>query len=121
LEFQRGGRCVTEKERVRYHTTYWLLAWTQASMCSWSSSHNSNLRSSTPINYLLTLSDACYEIKDIQELCFRITTEQISKHPSPASPIHTTASKGNSFITDYIHCPKAQAWFPSSVHKIPNS
>ncbi len=35
-------------------------------------------------------------------------------------PIHTNANKGNSFITNYIHCPKAQAWSPSNVHKTPD-
>ncbi len=52
---------------------------------------------------------------------FHTTTGQISQHPSPASPIHTNASPGNSLILNYIHCPKAQAWFPSNVHKTRDS
>ncbi len=60
-------------------------------------------------NCLLTLPEAHYKIRDVQVLCLHTTTEQISHHPSPASPIHTNANKGNSFITNYIHCPKAQA------------
>jgi hypothetical protein len=60
-------------------------------------------------NCLLTLPDAHYKIRDVQVFCFYTTTWQISHHPSPTSPIHTNASKGNFFITNYIHSPKAQA------------
>jgi hypothetical protein len=113
--------CCNQKEKVRNHTAHSLPSRPQVSMFSWSISHNSNLRSSSPINCLLTLSDAHYKIKDVQVFYFHKTTEQISQHPSPASPIHTNASKGNSLITDYIHYPKAQAWFPPAVHKTPDS
>jgi hypothetical protein len=70
---------------------------------------------------LLTLSCVHCEIKDIQLLCFHRPTEQISQHPSPASHIHTNASKRNSPVTDYIHCLKTQAFFLRNVHKTPNS
>jgi hypothetical protein len=75
----------------------------QASMFSWSTSQSSNLRSSSPTNCLLTLSNTHYKIKDVQVLYFHKTTEHISHHPSPGSPIHTNASKGNlSLQTIYI-------------------
>ncbi len=106
-----------QKERVRNHIVHWLPARPQASLFSWSSSPKSDLCSSENTNCLLTLPKAHYKIRDVQVLCFHTTTGQISHHPSPASPIHINASKGNSFITNYIHCPKAQAWFPSNVHK----
>jgi hypothetical protein len=34
--------------------------------------------------------------------------------------IHTSTRQGNSFITSYTHCPKAQAWSPSNAHKSSN-
>jgi hypothetical protein len=69
-------------------------------------------------NCLLTLSDEHYKIKDVQ-VCFHTTTEQVLQYPSPASPIHTDASKGNSLIalqTMYIPR-KHKLAFPSNVHK----
>ncbi len=55
--------------------------------------------------------------------CFVFTQQQRRIHIVHLlpRPIYTKASKGNSFITNYIHCPKAQAWSPSNVHKTPNS
>jgi hypothetical protein len=48
-----------------------------------------------------------YKIKDVQVFCFHTTTEQILQYPSPASPIHTDANKGNSLITlQIIHIPR---------------
>jgi hypothetical protein len=70
-------------------------------------------------NCLLTLSDEHYKIKDIQVFCFHTTTEQVLQYPSPASPIHTDASKGNSLITlQTMYIPlKHKLAFPSNVHK----
>jgi hypothetical protein len=70
-----------------------------------------------PDTSLLTLSGVHYKIKEIQVLCFHRPTEQTSQHPSTASHIHTTANKRNSPVTDYIHCPKAQACFPTKCSR----
>jgi hypothetical protein len=89
---------------------------TQASMSSWSTRHSSDLRSihNTLTAYWIITRSKTYK-------CFASisTTKQILQHPSPASPIHTDVNKGklSHYITDYTHFPKAQAFFPSNVHK----
>jgi hypothetical protein len=74
-------------------------------------------------NCLLTISDEHYKIKDVQVLCFHTIIEQILQYPSPTSPIHTDASKGNSLITlQTIYIPrKHKLAFHQMFTKTPDS
>jgi hypothetical protein len=104
-----------QKERVRKHITHWLP----------STNHGVRvlLIYSTqfrPSETHITLTACCFfqtnitRSKTYKCLAFHTTTEHILQYPTPASPIHTDASKGKLFhyITDHVHSPKAQAHFP---------
>ncbi len=90
-------------------------------MCSWSSAHGSHLWSSHSTLTPYWLSQTPMAWPETYK-CFVFTQKQRRIHIVHLlpRPIYTKASKGNSFITNYIHCPKAQAWSPSNVHKTPD-
>ncbi len=60
-----------------------------------------------------------HKIRDVHELCFHTTIEHNLQHTSLPSPIHTDVNRGELFPLHYklYTFPKAQAFFPSNVHK----
>jgi hypothetical protein len=65
-----------------------------------------------------------HKIKDMQELCSHTTTKQISRHMSPASPIHTHSSTKREcsyYIADLYTFRKHKLPFSPMFTKTPTS
>jgi hypothetical protein len=63
------------------------------------------------------LPGAHHKIRNVQVLYSHRPAGRISQHPSPTSHIHKNANKRIFPIINYIHFPKAQAFFLQNVHK----
>ncbi len=85
--------------------------------CSPNLLHTTKTSDLVPDTSWLILPGAQHKIRNIQVFYSHRPAEWISQHPSPASHIHKNANKRSFPVIDYIHCPKAQAFFIQNVHK----